>query len=83
MMGPWLVFASLLNRAAMGLYYGAPTGREFCAFVQDARATLLGVVPSLVKTWRRADAPRGLDWSGIARVQLDRRMFQRRRTCAG
>ena len=27
MMGPWLVFASLLNRATMGLYYGAPTGR--------------------------------------------------------
>ena len=65
MMGPWLVFASLLNRAAMGLYYGAPTGREFCAFVQDARATLLGVVPSLVKTWRRSDAARGLDWSAL------------------
>ena len=65
MMGPWLVFASLLNRAAMGLYYGAPTGPEFCAFVQDTRATLLGVVPSLVKTWRRSDALRGVDWSGL------------------
>ncbi len=65
MMGPWLVFASLLNRAAMALYYGAPTGREFCAFVQDARATLLGVVPSLVKTWRHSDAPSGLNWSAL------------------
>ncbi len=65
MMGPWLVFASLLNRATLGLYYGAPTGREFCAFIQDARATLLGVIPSLVKTWRRADAVRGLDWSAL------------------
>ncbi len=65
MMGPWLVFASLLNRAAMGLYYGAPTGHEFCAFVQNARATMLGVVPSLVKTWRHADCVRGLDWSAI------------------
>ncbi|HEV2969021.1 MAG TPA: AMP-binding protein, partial [Pirellulales bacterium] len=27
MMGPWLIFASLLNRASMGLYHGAPTGR--------------------------------------------------------
>ena len=27
MMGPWLIFASLMNRAAMGLYYGAPTSR--------------------------------------------------------
>ncbi|MDQ3814866.1 MAG: AMP-binding protein, partial [Armatimonadota bacterium] len=65
MMGPWLIFASLINRATMGLYYGAPTGREFCRFVQDARVTMLGVVPSLVKTWRNADCVQGLDWSAI------------------
>jgi acetyl-CoA synthetase len=46
MMGPWLVFASLVNRAAIGLFYGAPTGAEFGLFVQDAKATMLGVVPS-------------------------------------
>jgi len=33
MMGPWLVFASLLNRATMGLYYGTPTGPGFGRFV--------------------------------------------------
>jgi acetyl-CoA synthetase len=65
MMGPWLIFAALLNRATLGLYGGAPTGRDFCRFVQDARATMLGVVPSLVKTWRAAEAARGLDWSAI------------------
>ena len=65
MMGPWLIFASLLNRATMGLYCGAPNGPGFCRFVQDARATMLGVVPSLVKTWRGVDAVRGLDWSAI------------------
>ena len=65
MMGPWLIFASLINRAAMGLYYGAPTGREFARFVQDARATMLGVVPSLVKTWRNSGCVEGLDWTGI------------------
>jgi acetyl-CoA synthetase len=65
MMGPWLIFASLLNRAAMGLYYGAPTGREFCRFAQDSKATMLGVVPSLVKTWRNTDCAKGLDWSAI------------------
>jgi acetyl-CoA synthetase len=65
MMGPWLIFASLINRAAMGLYYGAPTGREFARFVQDARATMLGVVPSLVKTWRSNGCVEGLDWTGI------------------
>lgn len=65
MMGPWLIFSSLLNRATMGLYGGAPTGAEFCRFVQDARATMLGVVPSLVKTWRATRATEGVDWSSI------------------
>jgi acetyl-CoA synthetase len=65
MMGPWLIFASLMNRAAMGLYYGAPTGREFGQFVQQAETTMLGAVPSLVKTWRHSDCLQGLDWSSI------------------
>jgi acetyl-CoA synthetase len=65
MMGPWLIFASLMNRAAMGLYYGTPTGREFGQFVQNAGATVLGVVPSLVRTWRSTGSVEGLDWSAI------------------
>jgi acetyl-CoA synthetase len=65
MMGPWLIFAALINRATIGLYYGAPTGREFCQFVQEAGATVLGVVPSLVRTWRETQCTEGLDWSGI------------------
>ena len=55
MMGPWLIFASLLNRAAMGLYGDAPTGAGFGRFVEASGATLLGVVPSLVKTWRSTE----------------------------
>jgi acetyl-CoA synthetase len=65
MMGPWLIFASLLNRAAMGLYCGAPTGREFGNFVQSAKATMLGVVPSLIKIWRNTGCMENLDWSAI------------------
>jgi acetyl-CoA synthetase len=65
MMGPWLIFASLMNRAAMGLFYGAPTGREFGQFVQDSRATMLGAVPSLVRAWRNSHCLDGLDWSAI------------------
>ncbi len=65
MMGPWLIFSSLLNRATIGLFCGAPTGAEFCRFVQDAQTTMLGVVPSLVKTWRSTRATEGLDWSSI------------------
>jgi acetyl-CoA synthetase len=65
MMGPWLIFASLMNRATVALYYGAPGTREFCRFVQDAGVHMLGVVPSLVKAWRAAATVTGFDWTGI------------------
>ena len=65
MMGPWLIHASLLNRASMALFYGAPGGREFCEFIQNARVAMLGVIPSIVKAWRSTNAVEGLDWSSI------------------
>lgn len=65
MMGPWLVYAALLNRAAIALYEGAPTERGFCEFVQDARVTMLGLVPSIVKSWRSSGAAQGFDWSSL------------------
>jgi len=65
MMGPWLIFASLINRATIALFDGAPTGAAFGRFVQDARVTMLGVVPSLVKTWRSSRCMEGLDWNAI------------------
>lgn len=65
MMGPWLIFAALINRATIGLFNGAPTSAAFGKFVQDAGATMLGVVPSLVKAWRASKCLDGLDWSRI------------------
>jgi len=65
MMGPWLIYAALLRGAAIALYCGSPTGQGFCRFVQDAGVTMLGLVPSIVRTWRANDAPAGLDWSLI------------------
>ena len=65
MMGPWLIFASLINRATMGLFDGAPTGKAFGEFVQNAKTTVLGLVPSLVKSWRASGCMEGLDWSAI------------------
>lgn len=65
MMGPWLIYASLINRATISLYDAAPTTRGFGTFVQDAGVTMLGVVPSLVRAWRETDCMRGLDWSAI------------------
>ena len=65
MMGPWLVFSALVNRATIALYYGAPTTREFGQFVQDAQVTMLGLVPSLVSAWKSSNCIDGLDWSKI------------------
>ena len=65
MMGPWLIYAALFNEATLALYEGAPTGRGFSAFVGDAGVTMLGVVPSLVRAWRRSGALDHADWSGI------------------
>jgi acetyl-CoA synthetase len=65
MMGPWLIYASLVNRATMALYYGAANTPGFCRFVQDARVTMLGVVPSLVKAWRTQRMTDGIDWSAL------------------
>jgi acetyl-CoA synthetase len=65
MMGPWLVFASLMNRAALALASGTPITRKFGQFVQDAGVTMLGLVPTLVSSWRRSGSLDGLDWSRI------------------
>ncbi|KAL2340602.1 hypothetical protein Fmac_008542 [Flemingia macrophylla] len=65
MMGPWLVYASLLNGASMALYNGSPLGSGFAKFVQDAKVTMLGVIPSIVRSWRSANSTSGYDWSSI------------------
>ncbi len=65
MMGPWLIFAALINRAAIGLFEGSPLERPFGRFVQQAGVTMLGVVPSLVRAWRQCGCMDGLDWSSV------------------
>ena len=65
MMGPWLIYASLINQATIALYDGVPTEREFGEFVQNAGVTMLGVVPSLVRAWKNTGCMRGLDWKAI------------------
>ncbi|HSW93046.1 MAG TPA: AMP-binding protein [Gammaproteobacteria bacterium] len=67
MMGPWLIFAGLMNHATLALYEDSPRDRFFGEFVQDAKVTLLGVVPTLVATWRQSASMQGLDWHHIRR----------------
>ena len=65
MMGPWLIYASLINKATIALYDGVPTGRDFGVFVQHAKVSMLGVVPTLVRAWKRTGCMHGLDWHAI------------------
>jgi acetyl-CoA synthetase len=65
MMGPWLIYASLINRATVALYDDIPTGAGFAAFVERAGVTVLGVVPSLVAEWRSSGVAEPYDWSQI------------------
>lgn len=65
MMGPWLVFASLINKASIALYYGTPTEKNFGKFVQDAKVTMLGVIPSFVKSWKNSEYMESFNWNTI------------------
>ncbi len=65
MMGPWLVYAALLNEAAIALYDDAPTSAGFITFVEEAGVTMLGVVPSIVAAWRTDRMLKRGDWSTV------------------
>jgi len=65
MMGPWLIYATLINRACIALYEGLPSGHGFANFVRGAGVSVLGVVPSLVRAWRESGACDVVDWSTI------------------
>ena len=65
MMGPWLIYATLVNGACMALYPGATNTAEYLRFIRRAGITMQGVIPSLVRTWRRGGAVEGIDWPSI------------------
>jgi acetyl-CoA synthetase len=65
MMGPWLIFASLINKGTICLYEGLPTSGEFGDFVARAKVNVLGIVPSIVKAWRATSCMEGKDWSSL------------------
>lgn len=65
MMGPWLIFASLLNQATIALFDGTPLARAYGEFIQNSKVTMLGIVPTLVKTWRATKCMEGLDWNNL------------------
>ena len=42
-MGPWVLYATLLNGGTLALYHGAPLGRDFGQFVAAARVEVLAL----------------------------------------
>ncbi|XP_059429518.1 probable CoA ligase CCL12 [Corylus avellana] len=64
-LGPIFLYSCFLNGATLALYHGSPLGHSFGKFVQDAGVTVLGTVPSLVKTWKSTECMKGLDWTRI------------------
>lgn len=52
MMAPWLIFATLLNKASIAVYSGAYSKKEFLDFTVQTHVTILGTIPSVVKSWR-------------------------------
>ncbi|MFZ9034757.1 MAG: AMP-binding protein [Francisellaceae bacterium] len=67
MMGPWLIFACLINKAAIALYTDAPTSKNFIDFTRSAGVNKLGVIPSIVKTWRNSEV---LTQSDLCHIDL-------------
>lgn len=66
-MGPWLVYAALFNGAAVGLYTGSPLDRKFGEFVEAANTNVLGLVPSIARSWRGTGCMNGLNWKKSVR----------------
>lgn len=66
MMGPWLLF-QMINGASIALFGGVTSTDLFCKFVETAKVSMLGVVPSLVKAWQSTNAAAGCDWSSVTK----------------
>ncbi len=65
MMGPWLIFATFINRATLALFDGVPTSLDFIRFVEKAKVTKLGVIPSIVNAWRNQNLLEKINWQHI------------------
>jgi acetyl-CoA synthetase len=65
MMGPWLIFAAFINQGAIALYEGSIKEREFGEFISKAKVNILGVIPTLVASWRQSHCMENLNWQNI------------------
>ena len=62
MMGPWTIFAALMNGATLSLFTGSAASEAFGKFTESSGITILGTIPSLVKAWRSSGIMEKYDW---------------------
>ncbi|MFP4093020.1 MAG: AMP-binding protein [Cyclobacteriaceae bacterium] len=62
MMGPWTIFATLMNQATLALFTGSAAGEAFGKFTQESGITVLGTIPSLVKVWKASGVMEQFEW---------------------
>jgi len=65
MMGPWLIYATLINKGTIALFEGSPMSKDFGKFIQNSQTNMLGVVPSIVRAWKQKATVESFDWSAI------------------
>lgn len=65
MMGPWLIYACLLNNATIALYDDIADGKKFGKFIQDNKISILGLIPTHVNKWRHSSCMEEYDWSRV------------------
>lgn len=63
MMGPWTIFAALMNKATLALFTGSAASPAFGSFVEKAGISILGTIPSLVKVWRNTKMMEQYNWN--------------------
>ncbi len=63
MMAPWLIYASLINKATLAVYTGAAAGLDFGRFVEQSGVTILGTIPSVVRAWRTQGYENKFNWN--------------------
>jgi acetyl-CoA synthetase len=65
MMGPWLIYATLINKASIALYEGTPAGDGFVDFVEESGVNILGLIPSFVVAWRNNGLIKRGQWKSM------------------
>ena len=65
MMGPWLIYATLINKGTIALFEGSPMSPDFGLFIEKTKVKMLGIVPSIVRAWKSKGTMEAYDWSGI------------------